>query len=241
VIRLLPDHVANQIAAGEVVQRPASAVKELLENSVDAGAHHIVLVVKEAGRSLIQVTDDGQGMGPTDARLCFERHATSKIRQAEDLSAVRTKGFPRRGPGQHRGRGPGGAAHPPAEEELGTRILIEGSRVKLQEPVACAAGTTISVRNLFFNVPARRQFLKSDTGGTEARHRRVPARGPGPSRHRFQLLHNDAEDASAGHAGRGASHFRACASGWCTCSGGSTTSGWCPWKKPPTSCGWKGS
>ena len=193
LIRLLPDHVANQIAAGEVVQRPASAVKELLENSVDAGAHHIVLVVKEAGRSLIQVTDDGQGMSPTDARLCFERHATSKIRQAEDLSAVRTKGF--RGEAlasiaavaqvELRTRRP--------EEELGTRILIEGSRVKLQEPVACAAGTTISVRSLFFNVPARRQFLKSDT--VELKHvidefQRVALAHPAIA---FQLLHNDAE------------------------------------------------
>ena len=129
IIRLLPDHVANQIAAGEVVQRPASVVKELLENSVDSGATHIVLVVKDAGRTLVQVTDDGAGMGPTDARLCFERHATSKIRQADDLAAIRTKGF--------RGEALASIAAiaqvelktRQASEELGTRVLIEGSRV----------------------------------------------------------------------------------------------------------------
>lgn len=162
VIRLLPDHVANQIAAGEVVQRPASVVKELLENSVDAGATSIVLVVKDAGRTLIQVTDDGRGMTPTDARLSFERHATSKIRAADDLHALTTKGF--RGEAlasiaaiaqvELRTRRP--------EDELGTRVLIEGSRVRTQEPVAGPPGTSIAVRSLFYNVPARRQFLKSD-------------------------------------------------------------------------------
>lgn len=163
IIRLLPDHVANQIAAGEVVQRPASVVKELLENSVDAGAAQITLVVKDAGRTLIQVSDDGRGMSPADARLSFERHATSKIRQADDLSAIMTKGF----------RGEALAsiaaiaqvelktrAH---DQELGTRVLIEGSRVKVQEAMAAPVGTTIAVRSLFFNTPARRQFLKSDT------------------------------------------------------------------------------
>jgi len=193
VIRLLPDHVANQIAAGEVVQRPASAVKELLENSVDAGARSIVLVVKDAGRTLIQTTDDGWGMTPADARLCFERHATSKIRQAHDLSAVRTKGF--------RGEALASiAAVAQVElrtrrdgEELGTRVLIEGSRVKVQEPIACATGTTIAVRSLFFNVPARRQFLKSDT--VELKHvidefQRVALSHPEIG---FQLIHNDAE------------------------------------------------
>ncbi len=168
IIRLLPDHVANQIAAGEVVQRPASVVKELLENSVDAGATRIVLVVKDAGRTLVQVTDDGKGMSPGDARLSFERHATSKIRQADDLSAVRTKGF--RGEAlasiaaiaqvELRTREP--------EQDLGTRVLIEGSRIRVQEPVAGAPGSTLAVRSLFYNVPARRQFLKSD--GVELKH-----------------------------------------------------------------------
>lgn len=163
LIRLLPDHVANQIAAGEVVQRPASVVKELLENSIDSGASSITLVVKDAGRTLVQVIDDGKGMSPTDARLCFERHATSKIRQADDLGAIRTKGF--RGEAlasiaaiaqvELRTREP--------HEELGTRVLIEGSRVRVQEPVAGPHGTSISVRSLFFNTPARRQFLKSDS------------------------------------------------------------------------------
>jgi len=168
LIRLLPDHVANQIAAGEVVQRPASVVKELLENSVDAGATRIVLVVKEAGRALVQVTDDGAGMGPADARLCFERHATSKIRTADDLATIGTKGF--------RGEALASIAaiaqvelrtreH---DQELGTRVLIEGGRVRTQEPMAGPPGTTIAVRSLFYNTPARRQFLKSD--GVEMKH-----------------------------------------------------------------------
>lgn len=193
VIRLLPDHVANQIAAGEVVQRPASAVKELLENSVDAGARNIALVVKDAGRTLVQVTDDGGGMTPADARLCFERHATSKIRQADDLSAVRTKGF--------RGEALASiAAVAQVElrtrrtgEELGTRVLIEGGRVKVQEPVACAEGSNIAVRSLFYNVPARRQFLKSDT--VELKHvidefQRVALAHPETG---FHFINNDAE------------------------------------------------
>ncbi len=194
VIRLLPDHVANQIAAGEVVQRPASVVKELLENSVDSGATRIVLVVKDAGRTLVQVTDDGKGMGPNDARMCFERHATSKIRLADDLSAIRTKGF--------RGEALASIAaiaqvelrtreH---DQELGTRVLIEGSRVRIQEPIAAPAGTTISVRSLFYNVPARRQFLKSD--GVELKHvmeefHRVALAHPRIS---FQLINNDHEE-----------------------------------------------
>ncbi|MCU0319626.1 MAG: DNA mismatch repair endonuclease MutL [Flavobacteriales bacterium] len=194
IIRLLPDHVANQIAAGEVVQRPASVVKELLENSVDAGATRIVLVVKDAGRTLVQVTDDGKGMSPGDARLCFERHATSKIRLADDLNAVRTKGF--------RGEALASIAaiaqvelrtreH---DEELGTRVLMEGSRVRTQEPMACAPGTTIAVRSLFYNVPARRQFLKSD--GVELKHvidefQRVALAHPDIG---FQLVHNEHEE-----------------------------------------------
>ncbi len=193
IIRLLPDHVANQIAAGEVVQRPASVVKELLENSVDAGGTSILLVLKDAGRTLVQVTDNGRGMTPTDARLSFERHATSKIRSAEDLSAVRTKGF--------RGEALASIAaiaqvelktrRP--EDELGTRVLIEGSRVKAQETVACASGTTISVRSLFFNVPARRQFLKSDP--VEMKHvieefQRIALAHPAIA---FELIHNEQE------------------------------------------------
>lgn len=193
IIRLLPDHVANQIAAGEVVQRPASVVKELLENSVDAGATNIILVLKDAGRNLVQVIDNGQGMTPTDARLSFERHATSKIRSADDLSAVRTKGF--------RGEALASIAaiaqvelktrRP--EDELGTRVLIEGSRIKAQETVACAGGTSISVRSLFYNVPARRQFLKSDQ--VELKHvieefQRVALAHPGIA---FELVHNEQE------------------------------------------------
>ena len=162
IIRLLPEAVANQIAAGEVVQRPASAVKELLENAVDAGGKNIQLVVKDAGRTLIQVIDDGKGMSFNDARLCFERHATSKIRSAEDLFSIHTKGF----------RGEALAsiaaiAHVElktkrADDETGTLVLIEGGEVKEQSPTTTANGTSISVRNLFFNVPARRNFLKSD-------------------------------------------------------------------------------
>ncbi|MFN3875527.1 MAG: DNA mismatch repair endonuclease MutL [Flavobacteriales bacterium] len=163
LIRLLPDNVANQIAAGEVVQRPASVVKELLENSIDAGAEAVTLVVKDAGRTAIQVVDDGRGMSPGDARLCFERHATSKIRQADDLGTVRTMGF--------RGEALASIAAIAQVElrtrergqELGTRVLIEGGRVRAQEPIACPEGTSISVRSLFFNTPARRQFLRSDS------------------------------------------------------------------------------
>lgn len=193
IIRLLPDHVANQIAAGEVVQRPASVVKELLENSVDAGARQITLVLKDAGRTLIQVTDDGQGMSPADARACFERHATSKIRSADDLQTIRTKGF--------RGEALASIAAiaqvelktRPASDELGTRILIEGSRIQAQEAIACPVGTNLQVRSLFFNVPARRQFLKSDP--VELKHaldefQRVALAHPAI---RFRMLHNDQE------------------------------------------------
>ncbi|MGK6350631.1 DNA mismatch repair endonuclease MutL [Parapedobacter sp. DT-150] len=168
IIQLLPDAVANQIAAGEVVQRPASAVKELMENAIDAGADRIRLMVKGGGKSLIQVIDNGCGMNVTDARLCFERHATSKIRKAEDLFAIRTKGF----------RGEALAsiaaiAHVELrtrriEDELGTLVEIEGSAVVRQEPVATPAGTSISVKNLFYNIPARRNFLKSNP--VEMRH-----------------------------------------------------------------------
>ncbi len=168
LIRLLPDSVANQIAAGEVIQRPASAVKELLENAVDAGATQIRLQVKDAGKILIQVFDNGSGMSETDARMCFERHATSKIREANDLFSIRTLGF--------RGEALASIAAiaqvelktRKVDEEVGTSIIIEGSKVKSQEPVACQQGTTFSIKNLFYNVPARRYFLKSDT--VEFRH-----------------------------------------------------------------------
>ena len=163
VIQLLSDHIANQIAAGEVIQRPASAVKELLENAIDAGATEIQLIIKDAGKELIQVIDNGKGMSPTDARMSFERHATSKIRSIEDLFTIRTMGF--------RGEALASIAAVTQVElktrqsttEAGTRIVIEGTEVKLQEPCAVNLGTSISVKNLFFNVPARRHFLKSTT------------------------------------------------------------------------------
>jgi DNA mismatch repair protein MutL len=168
VIQLLSDHIANQIAAGEVIQRPASAVKELLENAVDAGATEIQLVIKDAGKELVQVTDNGKGMSPTDARMSFERHATSKIKSIEDLFTIRTMGF--------RGEALASIAAVTQVElktrqsasDTGTRIVIEGTEVKLQEPCAVNPGTSISVKNLFYNVPARRHFLKSAT--TELRH-----------------------------------------------------------------------
>jgi DNA mismatch repair protein MutL len=168
IIQLLPDHVANQIAAGEVVQRPASVVKELLENAVDARATDIKLIIKDAGKALVQVIDNGLGMSVTDARLCFERHATSKIRQAEDLFSLHTKGF----------RGEALAsiaaiAHMEMktkqdQEELGTHIVIEGSKFVSQDVAVLPKGTSFAVKNLFFNIPARRNFLKSDT--VEYRH-----------------------------------------------------------------------
>jgi DNA mismatch repair protein MutL len=168
VIKLLPDSVANQIAAGEVIQRPASAVKELMENALDAGATQIDLVVKDAGKSLIMVVDNGCGMSETDARLCFERHATSKISRAEDLFAIRTMGF--------RGEALASIAAIAQvelktrrkEDEVGTKIVNEGSVVKEQSLIPMSTGTTFSVKNLFFNVPARRNFLKSPQA--EMRH-----------------------------------------------------------------------
>ena len=162
IIQLLPDSVANQIAAGEVIQRPASVIKELVENAVDAGAHLIQVVVVDAGRTLIQVIDDGKGMSETDARLAFERHATSKIRKADDLFDLHTMGF--------RGEAlPSVAAVSQVElttrlegEEIGTRLVLQGSHIVSQEPVACATGANFRVENLFFNVPARRKFLKTN-------------------------------------------------------------------------------
>jgi DNA mismatch repair protein MutL len=167
-INLLPAHIANQIAAGEVVQRPASAVKELLENAVDAGATEIKLIVSEAGKSSIQVIDNGKGMTETDARNCFERHATSKISTIEDLFKIRTMGF--------RGEALASIASVAqvimktkrADDELGTEIEIENSKVLRQEPCSCPVGTSITMKNLFFNVPARRNFLKSNV--VEQRH-----------------------------------------------------------------------
>lgn len=163
VIRLLPDSVANQIAAGEVIQRPASVIKELVENSIDAGATAVTIVLKDAGRTLIQVIDNGSGMSDTDARLAFERHATSKISQADDLFTLHTMGF----------RGEALASIAAIAqidlrtmrqgETLGTRILINGSKVESQEPEACVPGSNMMVKNLFFNVPARRKFLKKDS------------------------------------------------------------------------------
>lgn len=162
IIQLLPDSVANQIAAGEVIQRPASVIKELVENAVDAGAKHIQVVVIDAGRTLIQVIDDGRGMSETDARLAFERHATSKIRKADDLFDLHTMGF--------RGEAlPSIAAVSQVElvtrqagEDIGTKLVLQGSRIVNQEPVACQEGSNFRVENLFFNVPARRKFLKTN-------------------------------------------------------------------------------
>ncbi len=168
IIQLLPDHVANQIAAGEVVQRPASVVKELLENAIDADATQVDVVLKDAGKTLIQVVDNGKGMSETDTRLSFERHATSKIKTAEDLFNLHTKGF--------RGEALASIAaiahvelkSNTATSEIGTKITIEGSKVTSQEASVIPKGTTISVKNLFYNIPARRNFLKSNS--VETRH-----------------------------------------------------------------------
>lgn len=168
IIQLLPDSIANQIAAGEVVQRPASAAKELMENAIDAKATSIKLIVKEAGKILLQVIDNGMGMSETDARMSLERHATSKIRKAEDLFTIRTMGF--------RGEALASIAAVSqlemktrlASQDLGTLLVVEGSEVKKQEAVACEVGTSISIKNLFYNIPARRNFLKSNP--VELRH-----------------------------------------------------------------------
>ena len=163
VIKLLPDSVANQIAAGEVIQRPASVVKELVENAVDAGATRIQIILKDAGRTLIQVVDNGCGMSATDARLAFERHSTSKISDASDLFSLHTMGF--------RGEALASIAAIAQVDlrtmrhgdSIGTRLLINGSKVESQQPEACAPGSNMMVKNLFFNVPARRKFLKKDS------------------------------------------------------------------------------
>ena len=193
VIQLLPDSIANQIAAGEVIQRPASVVKELMENSIDAGSTQIKLIIKDAGKTLIQVIDDGCGMSETDARMSFERHATSKIRTAKDLFAIKTMGF--------RGEAMASiAAIAQVEmktrkhnEDVGVRLTIEGSEIKSQEPCQCNAGTSLSIKNLFYNVPARRNFLKTTT--VEMRHiidefQRVALANPDIF---FSLHHNGTE------------------------------------------------
>ncbi|WP_394750016.1 DNA mismatch repair endonuclease MutL [Spongiimicrobium salis] len=193
IIQLLPDHVANQIAAGEVVQRPASVVKELLENAIDAQANTVKLIIKDGGKTLIQVIDDGIGMTVTDARLSFERHATSKIKSAQDLFQLETKGF--------RGEALASIAaiahvemHTrPQGDDVGTHLRIEGSKIVSQEAIATPVGTSISVKNLFFNIPARRNFLKSNS--VEFRHitdefHRVALAHPDIA---FHLYNNDSE------------------------------------------------
>jgi DNA mismatch repair protein MutL len=193
VIKLLPDSVANQIAAGEVIQRPASVVKELIENSVDAGGKNIKVIIKDSGKTLIQVIDDGSGMSETDARLSFERHATSKITSAHDLFAITTKGF--------RGEALASIAAVAMvelktrreESDTGILIVVSGSKVETQEPCSCPVGSSFSVKNLFFNIPARRKFLKSDN--TEIRHivnefQKIVLAHPDI---RFSLYHNDNE------------------------------------------------
>ena len=193
VIKLLPDSVANQIAAGEVIQRPASVVKELMENSVDAGCKNIRIIIRDSGKTLIQVIDDGAGMSETDARLSFERHATSKITTAQDLFAITTKGF--------RGEALASIAAVAMvelktrreESDTGILIAINGSKVETQEPCSCPIGSSFSIKNLFFNIPARRKFLKSDN--TELRHiiNEFQKIALAHSNIRFSLFHNDSE------------------------------------------------
>ena len=162
IIRLLPDHIANQIAAGEVIQRPASVVKELMENAIDAAATRIEVHIKHAGRTLIQLIDNGKGMSDSDARMAFERHATSKVSSIDDLFSLQTKGF--------RGEALASVAAiahvelktKQENKEIGTRLEIEGSKVIFQEPITCKQGASFAIKNLFYNVPARRNFLKSD-------------------------------------------------------------------------------
>ena len=193
LIKLLPDSVANQIAAGEVIQRPASVVKELVENSVDAGAGNIRVIIKDSGKTLIQIIDDGTGMSETDARLAFERHATSKIKEASDLFAITTKGF--------RGEALASIAAVSKvelktrreDDDTGTIVKINASKVEIQEPCSCPTGSSFSVKSLFFNIPARRKFLKSDN--TEFRHiigefQKIALAHP---EIKFSLYHNDSE------------------------------------------------
>lgn len=193
IIRLLPDSVANQIAAGEVIQRPASVVKELMENAIDSGATNLSVIIRDAGKALVQVTDNGCGMSITDARMAFERHSTSKISRAEDLFAIHTLGF--------RGEALASIAAVSelvlktrrTEDEIGTMLEISGSAIKNQEPVSCPAGSIFMVKNLFFNVPARRKFLK--TNSIELKHsinEFIHVALTRPSVH-FILIHNDTE------------------------------------------------
>jgi DNA mismatch repair protein MutL len=193
LITLLPDHVANQIAAGEVVQRPASAVKELMENAIDAQATDVKLILKDSGKTLIQVVDDGMGMNEVDARMCFERHATSKITKADDLFALKTKGF--------RGEALASIAAiaqvelktKKEESELGIQLIIEGSEIKSQEICTCPNGSNFTIKNLFFNVPARRNFLKSDRAEYKYildEFIRIALAHPKVS---FSLIHNEKE------------------------------------------------
>ncbi len=193
IIHLLPDTVANQIAAGEVIQRPASVVKELVENAVDAGAGSVTVNIKDAGKTLIQVIDDGCGMSDTDARLCWERHATSKINNANDLFAIRTKGFRGEALASIAAIAEVSLKTKRREDELGTHIRISGSEIRNNEPEACSEGSNFMVKNLFFNVPARRKFLKSNT--TELRHiinefNHVALAHPSIE---FSLIHNNSQ------------------------------------------------
>ena len=193
IIQLLPDAIANQIAAGEVVQRPSSVVKELMENSIDAGASTIQLIIKDAGKGSIQVIDDGMGMSETDARMCFERHATSKIRKAEDLFTIKTMGFRGEAMASISSVAQVELKTKRAEDELGTLIKIDASVLKSQELVQCAKGTSIIIRNLFYNIPARRNFLKSNP--VEIRHildefQRISLANPSI---KFSFIQNDQE------------------------------------------------
>ena len=193
IIQLLPDAIANQIAAGEVVQRPSSVVKELMENSIDAGATSIQLIIKDAGKGSIQVIDDGQGMSETDARMCFERHATSKIRKAEDLFTIKTMGFRGEAMASISSVAQVELKTKRAEDELGTLIKIDASVLKSQELIQCAKGTSVIIRNLFYNIPARRNFLKSNP--VEIRHildefQRISLANPSI---KFSFIQNDQE------------------------------------------------
>lgn len=193
IIQLLPESIANQIAAGEVIQRPASVVKELLENAIDALASDIQLIIKDAGKTLIQVIDNGKGMSATDARMSFERHATSKIKQAKDLFEIRTMGF--------RGEALASIASiahvelktRSRDDEIGTHIVIRGSKIEIEEQISFNPGSSIAVKNLFYNIPARRKFLKTEP--TELKHiteefKRIAITNP---QIRFVLIHNDVE------------------------------------------------
>jgi DNA mismatch repair protein MutL len=193
IIQLLPDHISNQIAAGEVIQRPASAVKELVENSIDAGAKNIKILIKDSGRTLLQVIDDGKGMSTTDARLAFEKHATSKIKTVEDIFKIHSKGF--------RGEALASIAAVAQVElktrrpidDIGTKIVIEGSKVILQEPVSMPVGTQFLMKNIFFNIPARRNFLKKDSEELRQIMIEFDRLALAHTEIAFQVYHNDVE------------------------------------------------